>query len=93
MYINTHVYIHVHTQQLFIIVVLILTGHSIHIMYINTHVYTYTTTIHNSSTYTYCTYQVHVYTSEFLISFEAWAKLAQKWLVCAPLRIHLEPNN
>ena len=26
----------------------------------------------------------------FLISFEAWA---QKWLVCAPLRIHLEPIN
>ena len=24
-------------------------------------------------------------TAEFLISFEAWAKLAQKWLVCAPL--------
>ena len=23
------------------------------------------------------------YTSEFLISFEAWAKMAQKWLVCA----------
>ena len=31
--------------------------------------------------------------SEFLISFEAWAKLAQKWLVCVPLRIHLEPIN
>ena len=27
--------------------------------------------------------------SEFLISFEAWAKLSQKWLV----RIHLEPIN
>ena len=25
-----------------------------------------------------------------MITFEAWAKLAQKWLVCAPLRIHLE---
>ena len=30
---------------------------------------------------------------EFLISFEAWAKLAQQWLVCAPLGIHLEPIN
>ena len=30
---------------------------------------------------------------EYLISFEAWAKLAQKWLVCAPLGIHLEPIN
>ena len=30
---------------------------------------------------------------EFLITFEAWAKLAQKWLVCAPLRIHLELIN
>ena len=33
------------------------------------------------------------YTSEFLISFEAWAKLAQQWLVCAPLGIHLESIN
>ena len=33
---------------------------------------------------------VHVCTSEFLISFEAWAKLAQKWLVCVPLGIHLK---
>ena len=33
------------------------------------------------------------YRTEFLISFEAWAKLAQKWLVCAPLRIHLERIN
>ena len=31
--------------------------------------------------------------SEFLICFEAWAKMAQKWLVCAPLRIYLEPIN
>ena len=30
---------------------------------------------------------------EFLICFEAWAKLAQQWLVCAPLGIHLEPIN
>ena len=30
---------------------------------------------------------------EYLISFEAWAKLAQKWLVCAPLGIHIEPIN
>ena len=28
-----------------------------------------------------------------LIHFEAWAKLAQQWLVCAPLGIHLEPIN
>ena len=26
-----------------------------------------------------------MWTSEFLISFEAWTKLAQQWLVCAPL--------
>ena len=32
--------------------------------------------------------------TEFLISFEAWAKLAQQWLVCVPpLGIHLEPIN
>ena len=30
---------------------------------------------------------------EFLISFEAGANLAQKWLVCVPLGIHLEPIN
>ena len=23
--------------------------------------------------------------------FDAWAKLAQQWLVCAPLEIHFEP--
>ena len=32
-------------------------------------------------------------TSEFLISLEAWSKLAQQWLVCAPLAIHFEPIN
>ena len=26
-------------------------------------------------------------------SFKAWAKLAQKWLVCVPLGIHLDPIN
>ena len=31
--------------------------------------------------------------AEFLIGFEACAKLAQKWLVCVPLGIHLEPIN
>ena len=31
--------------------------------------------------------------SEFLIRFEAWAKLAQQWLVCAPLVKHFEPIN
>ena len=36
---------------------------------------------------------MHALTSEFLINFEAWAKLAQKWLVCVPLRIHLKPIN
>ena len=36
--------------------------------------------------------RVHV-TPVVLISFEAWAKLAQKWLVCAPLGIHFEPIN
>ena len=30
---------------------------------------------------------------EFLITFEAWAKLAQQWLVCAQLGIHLDPIN
>ena len=31
--------------------------------------------------------------TEVLITFEAWAKLAQHWLVCAPLGIHFEPIN
>ena len=42
----------------------------------------------------------NAYTKHFVASiimigrvFEAWAKLAQKWLVCVPLRIHLEPIN
>ena len=35
----------------------------------------------------------HTCTSEFLIHFEAWAKLAQQWLVCTPLGRHLEPIN
>ena len=30
-------------------------------------------------------------TSEFLLYFEAWAKLAPQWLVCVPLGIYLEP--
>ena len=38
-------------------------------------------------------YIYNVCMSEFLISFEAWTKLAQKWLVCAPLGIHLQPIN
>ena len=33
------------------------------------------------------------YMSEFSIRFEAWAKLAEQWLVCVPLGIHLEPIN
>ena len=36
---------------------------------------------------------MHTYTSQFLICFESWAKLAQQWLVCAPLGKHLEPIN
>ena len=32
-------------------------------------------------------------TSEVLITFEAWAKLAQQWSVCMPLGIHIEPIN
>ena len=32
-------------------------------------------------------------TTEFLIRFKVWAKLAQEWLVCAPLGIHHEPIN
>ena len=31
--------------------------------------------------------------TEVLIHFEAWAKLAQQWFVCAPLGTHLEPIN
>ena len=46
---------------------------------------------YSSVTYTYLFVQ-HC-PSEFLITFEAWAKLAQQWLVCAPLVIHLEPIN
>ena len=30
---------------------------------------------------------------EVLMRFEAWAKLAQQWLACVPLGIHLEPIN
>ena len=41
-------------------------------------------------------YIIHVIKTFFLnerVSFEAWAKLAQQWLVYAPLGIHLEPIN
>ena len=31
--------------------------------------------------------------TEFLIRFEDRGELAQLWLVCEPLRIHLEPIN
>ena len=31
--------------------------------------------------------------SEFLICFAVWAELAQQWLVCVLLGIHLEPIN
>ena len=40
----------------------------------------------STSTYMY----MYLCTSEFLIGFEA---LAQKWLVCVPMGIHLEPIN
>ena len=36
---------------------------------------------------------VHKLTPDILIHFEAWARLAQQWLVCAPLGIRLEPIN
>ena len=36
---------------------------------------------------------VNIVGAEFLICFEAWAKLAQQWLLYAPLGIHLEPIN
>ena len=44
-----------------------------------------------TSTYMY----MYLCTSEFLIGFEALAKLAQKWLVCVPMgiHVHLEPIN
>ena len=36
----------------------------------------------------------HLYPrSEILIHFEAWARLALQWLVCALLGTHLEPIN
>ena len=34
-----------------------------------------------------------MYGPEFLIHFEAWAKLAQQWLVCVPLVLYFEPIN
>ena len=37
---------------------------------------------------------VHIrFATKILISFEAWAKLAQHCLVCTPLGIHFEPIN
>ena len=39
------------------------------------------------------TKKVLICISEFLISFEAWAKLGQQWLVRVPKGIHLEPIN
>ena len=32
-----------------------------------------------------------MYMYTYIRVFETWVKLAQKWLVCAPLGIHLEP--
>ena len=41
-----------------------------------------------------CTFLcLYVCVSEVLIRFEEWAKLARRWLVCAPLGIYLEPIN
>ena len=37
--------------------------------------------------------EIYSYMPEFLIHFEAWTKLAQQWLVCAPLGIHVETIN
>ena len=34
---------------------------------------------------------IHSLVQSFFIGVEAWAKLAQQWLVCAPLGTHLEP--
>ena len=44
--------------------------------------------------YTHIHVRVHVVcVPQYLISFETWAKLAQKWLVCAALGMHLQPIN
>ena len=42
-----------------------------------------------------CTYphEPFNFPTEFLITFEAWAKLAQQWFMSVPLGIHLEPIN
>ena len=65
------------------------------------HTFIHTCTYKQRQTHTYivhgCMYMyvcacVCLYV-EFLIRFEAWDKLAQQWLVCAPLGIHLEPIN
>ena len=57
-----------------------------------TDTYMYMYSDRQTDTYMYSVH-IHVHVPEFLTAFEAWAKLAQKWLVCAPLRIHLEPIN
>ena len=51
----------------------------------------YTLTMYLSTSTSFYRQDTCTCTTEFLITFEAWAKLAQKWLVYAPLRIHLEP--
>ena len=53
-------------------------------MYVSIHVHMYLH-VHVCQ---YILQYVHLDTthiSEFLIHFEAWVKLAQRWLVCAPL--------
>ena len=48
----------------------------------------------SAAIYMYCvSWYTCNYALEFMICFEAWAKLSQQWLVCAPLGIHLEPIN
>ena len=64
-------------------------------MYICTHTHTTTIQCTYVHTHTQLLYNVHmyIYTPEFLIHSESWAKLTQQWLVCVPLRIHTEPIN
>ena len=62
--------------------------------YINTYIHNiHTYNVHTYIQFTYIHTYINTYIPEFLINFEAWTKLAQKWLVCAPLGMHLEPIN
>ena len=55
--------------------------------------FSYHTNTHPSKdVHVHCVHvHVRVFDIHTCISFEAWAELAQKWLVCVPLRIHLKP--